>query len=87
MKDEGSARFVVEVSNEREMYSVAPYERWELGTEEELADRLRLETGWHPLEAESAASDVALGLDFEDTDDETGKTVHAYVEQKAVAAR
>ena len=76
--------FVVEVSNER--YSDgAPYERWELESEEALTDRLDSELGRSLEVAELAAAEVVAGEPFEDTNDETGETVRAYVKQKAVA--
>ncbi|HSC21903.1 MAG TPA: hypothetical protein VLC07_09265 [Solirubrobacterales bacterium] len=84
MEDQRAARFVVELSNVRELNTVAPYERWELDNEEELAARMESELGWSRSESEAAASEVAAGMDFEDTDDETGKIVRAYVKQEAV---
>jgi hypothetical protein len=85
VEGQDSGKYVVEVSNERETYSVAPYERWELETEEELIARLDSELGWRSSEAaELAALEVVDGEDFEDTNDETGKTVRAYVKEEAV---
>lgn len=76
------AEFVVEVSNERHSDG-GPYERWEVGSHATLAGRLQAELGWLMAEAVGAAEDVVSGRSFEDTDEETGKTVRAYVKQKA----
>jgi hypothetical protein len=83
MEGQDSGKFVVEVSNERDSYGVA-YERWGLESEEALADRMESELPWSAQESRAAAGEVVAGLDFEDTDDETGKTVRAYVKQEAV---
>jgi hypothetical protein len=83
VEDKEAVKFVVEVSNERST-SGGAYERWDLGSEEALADRMESELGWSSSESQVAASEVVAGLDFQDTDDETGKTVRAYVKQGAV---
>lgn len=79
-------QFIVEAFNDRQGAHIRP-QRWEVGTVEELAERIESETGWHQEDSALVAREVAEGYSLDHEDAGTGRIVAAWRVEPALVGR